>query len=70
LIEIPAVPVSTEFSRWRPPNNRRHFVLWNTQRQRLLSQFNATFGDSFEVDPPDKNSIKRWHMPTLNGVEL
>ena len=46
LIEIPAVPVGTTFSRWRPPNNRRHFVLWNTQRQRPLSQFNATFGDS------------------------
>jgi hypothetical protein len=38
--------VGTKFSRWRPPNNRRHFVLWNMQRQRLLSQFNATFGDS------------------------
>jgi hypothetical protein len=24
LIEIPAVPVGTKFSRWRPPNNRRH----------------------------------------------
>jgi hypothetical protein len=23
LIEIPAVPVSTKFSRWRPPNNRK-----------------------------------------------
>ena len=34
LIEIPAVPVGTKCSRWRPPNNRRHFVLWNTQRQR------------------------------------
>jgi hypothetical protein len=22
LIEIPAVPVGTKFSRWRPPNNR------------------------------------------------
>jgi hypothetical protein len=26
------------------------------------------FRRQFEVDPPDKNSIKRWHMPTLNGV--
>jgi hypothetical protein len=26
------------------------------------------FRRQFEVDPPDKNSIKRWHMQTLNGV--
>jgi hypothetical protein len=31
FIEIPAVPVGTKFPRWRPPNNRRHFVLWNTK---------------------------------------
>jgi hypothetical protein len=26
------------------------------------------FRRQFDVDPPDKNYIKRWHMPTLNGV--
>jgi hypothetical protein len=26
------------------------------------------FQRQFEVDLPDKNSIKRWHMPTLNAV--
>ena len=56
LIEIHAVPVDTKCSRWRPPNNRRHFVLWNTQRQRLLSQFNANFEDSLR-------SIRRTRTP-------
>ena len=28
--------MGTKCSRWRPPNNRRQFVLWNTQRQRPL----------------------------------
>jgi hypothetical protein len=53
--------VGTTFSRWRPPNNRRHFVLWNKQRQRLLSQFNANFGDSLR-------SIRRTRTPLSVGI--
>ena len=53
--------MGTKCSRRRPPNNRRHFVLWNTQRQRLLSQFNAIFGDSLR-------SIRRTRTPLSVGV--
>ena len=44
-----------------PTKQRRHFVLWNTQRQRLLSQFNATFGDSLR-------SIRRTRTPLSVGM--
>ena len=53
--------MGTKCSRWHPPNNREHFVLWNTQRQRLLSQFNATFGDSLR-------SIRRTRTPLSVGI--
>ena len=53
--------MGTKCSRWRPPNNRRHFVLWNMQRQRLLSQFSATFGDSLR-------SIRRTRTPLSVGI--
>ena len=36
-------------------------MLWNTQRQRLLSQFNATFGDSLR-------SIRRTRTPLSVGI--
>ena len=57
--------MGTKFSRWRPPNNRRHFVLCNTQKTTSVITVQRKFRRQFEVDPPDKNSIKRWHTQLM-----
>jgi hypothetical protein len=36
---------------------QKDFVLWNTQRQRLLSQFNATSGVSLKILCPRERRV-------------
>src|SRR5215475_11693388 len=51
-----------------PTKQQKAFCAVEYAKTTSVITVQRNFRRQFEVDPPDKNSIKRWHMPTLNGV--
>ncbi|GFY52703.1 hypothetical protein TNIN_195841 [Trichonephila inaurata madagascariensis] len=60
-----------KLSTWRPPNHRRHFVLWNTHKKSMsVITVRRNFRRQFGVDPPDKKLIKLWHTHLMGSACL
>jgi hypothetical protein len=51
-----------------PTKQQKAFCVVEYAKTTSVITVQRNFRRQFEVDPPDKNSIKRWPMPTLNGV--
>src|SRR5215475_10587630 len=51
-----------------PTKQQKAFCAVEYAKTTSVITVQRNFRRQFEVDPLDKNSIKRWHMPTLNGV--